>query len=343
MKELQEDSFFLYGLPKKICDAWMLVKESFASRSLSFFPNYAQMIFCKKGRHAETHKKLQQTLTAAADLLTAARLTTDEERAIAHSQSDSGASSRLLTVPSSASLTLPPEACRTANKMVTNTLSLPNQHCICGEKLVLSHILGCRHLRSVKTRHDVLVTLAQGLAREAGFVVRREVMCVPGTSKRMDIVFYHPTSRAWRDLSVVNPLAPSYVGEACRSGGAAARARESNKMSKWRAVADEQKIEFQPIVFETTGRLGPSAQHFLTQVTEQACKTTTDYLPTKVATDRWKARFRRQATQQFSNAMAYANHLIIEEAIQLSNTGKTESQHKLHIKQMRERTRSHRS
>ncbi len=81
------------------------------------------------------------------------------------------------------------------------------------------------------------------------------------SSRRMDLVFHHPMSRKWRDLSVVNPLAPSYVGMSSKSGGAAARARESNKMSKWGDHARTQKIEFQPIVFETTGRLDPSAQH----------------------------------------------------------------------------------
>ena len=69
--------------------------------------------------------------------------------------------------------------------------------------------------------------------RNAGFVVRKEVLVREGTKKRMDIVIYMAASRKWFDVSLTNPTAPSVVKKAAKAQGHAADLRAKAKRSKW--------------------------------------------------------------------------------------------------------------
>lgn len=93
----------------------------------------------------------------------------------------------------------------------------------------------------------------------------------------MDIVMRCPTGRvAFIDVAVADPGCVTYMNRASDSSvyssDAAARSREADKRSRFdRALARATSVvevgctqeNFVPFVFEASGRLGPSARHFL--------------------------------------------------------------------------------
>ena len=65
---------------------------------------------------------------------------------------------------------------------------------------------------------------------EAGAIARKEWTIVPDSSRRMDIIVYRPDgSTLWIDVSVVNPLAKTYIKHKTKS---AVKMREDDKRGK---------------------------------------------------------------------------------------------------------------
>ena len=119
---------------------------------------------------------------------------------------------------------------------------------------------------SVILRHDRLVGCVAKLLRSAGRAVRTEVRVEEKTEKRMDIVTTEGDSGLWADVSVVNPLARTYIERAAKKGGSAAARREGEKIRMYNSIAEQQNTTFKPLVIETSGRISESFQPFLTSI-----------------------------------------------------------------------------
>ena len=86
---------------------------------------------------------------------------------------------------------------------------------------------------------------------------------------RGDVLAFLPGAPTLLDVCVTHPLAPSVVGRAAASGGAAARAAESAKRRKYDRLGTGATA-FVPLAHETFGRLGPAAFRFLNKVADGA-------------------------------------------------------------------------
>ena len=130
------------------------------------------------------------------------------------SQSDSGSSLAHTALPTTKDLALPPLACQITEKIRAGVLKLSNEKCTCkgGNRVQLGHVLGCKKCRSVVVRHDTIVRLLHDVCKRAGMVARTEWIVDDNSSKRMDLVLF--PWQEWFDVTVVNPLAPTYLSAA---------------------------------------------------------------------------------------------------------------------------------
>ena len=117
-------------------------------------------------------------------------------------------------------------------------------------------------------RHDLVVDAVYKILRRNGFPAQKEVRVHPGTEKRMDVVTRFGGEVMWFDVSVVDPVAPTYIGGAAKVPGAAAGARAKEKQRRWEAIAREHSAQFCPLVIETSGRLGKSFVQFRKKLAE---------------------------------------------------------------------------
>ena len=68
--------------------------------------------------------------------------------------------------------------------------------------------------------------------------------------------------RYWCDVVVAEPGVSSYVRQACKEEGAAAKIAEGKKRSAWRLLKPRD-VELYPLAFESSGRVGASLAEFL--------------------------------------------------------------------------------
>jgi hypothetical protein len=163
-------------------------------------------------------------------------------------------------------------------------------------------------MRGVIVRHDVLVEALMQTFLAAGKVARSEVRVVAGTQKRMDVVIYSGDTILWIDVSVVNPLAPSYIG----NPKGALKKREQHKIGKWAAHAEQRGYTFMPFVVNIYGGLGGCAINVLQTLARAALEN----YPYRMAISsvRWLAKFKAEAAQRVTANLAFINHLLLEEA-----------------------------
>ena len=101
----------------------------------------------------------------------------------------------------------------------------------------------------------------------AGIVARTEWMVDDNSSKRMDLVLF--PWQEWFDVTVVNPLAPTYLLAAQEVGGAEEK-RSAAKDLKYKALSQEKGKKFSAAVFEATGRRGKGTLRLLSKIAEAA-------------------------------------------------------------------------
>ena len=158
----------------------------------------------------------------------------------------------------------------------------------------------------------MIVSLLQDMFREVGMVVRHEMMTVDGTQRRMDLVVYTATRTFWFDVSVVNPMCETYAGMN------AIEVRRSQKEGKWKKHADKQGVVFRALVFDAFGGTGPDVEKTLATI---AAKAHQQAVHPCGSPSRWRAEYRAQLRCRLVTALAYANHLMVEEAIAASRQG----------------------
>ena len=200
-------------------------------------------------------RSLQRRLTRAhEDARHKARLSGDlplDRQAAIRSHASSGAACVNTVLPTDPGLQL------------TDAQWLTHQHLKHG---LVTQPVHTRGSASVILRHDRLVGCVAKLLRSAGRAVRTEVRVEEKTEKRMDIVTTEGDSGLWADVSVVNPLARTYIERAAKKGGSAAARREGEKIRMYNSIAEQQNTTFKPLVIETSGRISESFQSFLTSI-----------------------------------------------------------------------------
>jgi hypothetical protein len=229
----------------------------------------------------------------------------DKARTIAHCTS--GSSSLHSTAPT-LEPRISPAAFALSAKMRTGSHSIPHLKCICKQEFTtLAHILSCKKMRGKFVRHDVVVDTLTNMCRRAGLVARKEVMHVPDSQKRMDIVIYKENRAIWIDVSVVNPLAPSYI-----NNKNPLKTREDHKRTKWQIHAESQDAVFFPFVINAFGGMGDSAKTALKMIAEEAALRNPYPLPKDIMI--WMAEHTAKAKQRIAAALAFAVQQSCQEA-----------------------------
>ena len=168
----------------------------------------------------------------------------------------------------------------------------------------------CRSMCFEKIRHDGIVDALRSLLAQAGFVVRKEVQCVPNTQKRMDVIVYDGMVTYWIDVTIVNPLAPSYLTD--KDGGL--RKKEKQKMAKWKDYARGRlgNTIFMPFALTTMGGLGESADALLEMIAVRAQST----FPYGIGGDpsKWRNNHKLESRKFLARMMAHLIEGSIEEA-----------------------------
>ena len=240
-----------------------------------------------------------------------------EEVARIISQKDSGSFAVHLAVPTSSDLCLPRNAAIITEKVRAGLLKLSGAKCPCGQfNVELSHVLGCSKFRMNFVRHDVITNILLKSAVQAGQVARAEWLVEGDSSKRMDLLRFSGGVH-WNDISVVNPVAPSYVRASQRIGGAIER-RERDKKRKWDLVAARRGASFTPTVLEATGRRSELTKALFKELAVSAAEITEEDVSTGRRKDMFVSRVVGEITQHVSVAMAHCNALLIEEAEHLA-------------------------
>jgi hypothetical protein len=165
--------------------------------------------------------KLQRALTLALEdskthsLLASLPL---EQKAYVLSQRHIGAAAKFMALPTNPHTTISPPTFRNAVRQVLGILLLKPANCTCKGHPLLSvcHCLSCRTLRGRFNRHDLFVALLCRYMRDAGMVVTKELLFLVASSKRMDIVESHTSTRSFYDVSDTNPVMPTYEARASK-------------------------------------------------------------------------------------------------------------------------------
>jgi hypothetical protein len=301
------------GLPGLLLEAWAVARrEVFDKVPNVTFPKTAEQLFRMLASESTPVDKLQHSLMEDVEIEWAEQAKVGmEKEVVARTQANAirGAASLFSSAPTSAMLMMNDADFRFHLQARVGAYLVPNFRCVCGEcVMTVDHIVSCKKLRGRFIRHDVVVALVCNFFKAAGMVARTEVRVVNGTQKRMDVVVYTATHNIWIDVSIVNPLAPSYVDKADPIA-----IREKHKNGKWNKHAVAAGVKFYPFVLNVTGGLGVSALNLLQQIASQGL-THYPYAPA-VKAGKWMAKYKANLTQRISVALAHITHISIQEAV----------------------------
>ena len=295
--------------------AWHSLNESqpeLTNAEIEAFPPSEQTLLEGFGKFFT--RKLQNLLTKKCEQIKYSAMEdgrSEEEAARARATKSYGAGAALLAKPTSAGTTIPPGAIRFAAQNRLGTAEFKASKCACGEAHpTITHVLSCKKLRGRFVRHDVIVNLLASITRRLGLTAITEVMVVEGKQKRMDIVITLPTRRVWIDVSIINPLAPSYLRHKDPKSS-----REKAKTSNWGAHAEQRGVEFIPFIVDVYGGIGEQAKKWLGELAKVAARRNmVDIIGRDITPDTWQGQFRWELVSQIGAALAHANYCMVEEA-----------------------------
>lgn len=155
--------------------------------------------------------------------------------------------------------------------------------CACGKPNSVNHALDCPKGGYLYMRHDALKELFAKLLQEAGYkdvkiephllplpddmkrkTTKGETLSTDSDDARLDITamsFWRPLQRAFFDVRVTNPLAPSNVSKSV-SQHLKQQESEKKKAYNWR-VLEVERASFTPLVFTVAGGCGREADAML--------------------------------------------------------------------------------
>ena len=313
----------LKGLPGLLLEAWAVARREVFDHILSSsvsFPKTPQELFRMLASEVVSVDKLQHELCEVVE-----ECWVEQEKGrqsvveVARNQANAirGASALLSNTPTPALLTMSDAAFRFSLQARLGHFEVPQHMCVCGCSIMsVDHIFSCHKLKGRFIRHDVIVALVCNMFKCAGLVAKTEVRVVNCTQKRMDIVVYTARGNYWIDVSIVNPLAPSYIEKKDPI-----EIREKHKRGKWQPHAGTAGVKFLPFVLNTMGGLGPSALSILQMVSSQAF-INYPYAPA-VKAGKWMASYRMELVQRIAVALAQLSYVSVEEAVVVAQGGET--------------------
>ena len=138
------------------------------------------------------------------------------------------------------------------------------------QPLSLAHALSCNSLRARFRRHNAILDDIMCWLRARRITVSKEVSgLTAGGNDRVDLLVRCEGTVFWGDVSLAEPGSPSYVANSSKKEGWAAEKMEAVKFSKWKQLVPKGSfVKVQPLVLETTGRLGVELQDFLKTMEE---------------------------------------------------------------------------
>ena len=126
----------------------------------------------------------------------------------------------------------------------------------------------------------------------------------------MDIFVTLPTCRVWIDVSIINPLAPSYLRHKDPKSS-----REKAKTANWGVHAEQRGLEFIPFLVDVYGGIGEQAKKWLGELARVATRRNmVDIISRDITPDTWQGQFRWELVSQIGAALAHANYCMVEEA-----------------------------
>ncbi len=207
---------------------------------------------------------------------------TDVERAIHLSNTGSGASAWLTTVPTNSTLSLTPMEFRDALSVRAGYQPELKGTCVCGKPTSLAHALSCTTGRSNIDRHNMCTFALHNSLLKLGYGTLELEKIVDTTGhKMMDIVITGMGAEKWLDMTVVNPALPTVIEnyKSSTEAGGASRMKEMSKENSWKRCVEDAKnaervssVEFIPCVLEMSGRFGKKFDAFLNQVSKEVGK-----------------------------------------------------------------------
>ena len=211
---------------------------------------------------------------------------------------------------------------------MSTQLQPPPCHCGAASSHAPDHAMACKYNAGAKMmRHNTLTPVWRRIAQYAGCTTSLEppynhLATTPADrdatgQRRGDILAIMPDSRiVVLDYVVTHPAATSYVAEASRETGSAARKAERRKQRNFEAFSDGSAFEFVPLAMESYGRMGLAASRFLSELGSIAAANG------NVS----KAAFVRYARQQLSCALCKGNAGVYAASLysiaQLQRTGR---------------------
>ena len=175
----------------------------------------------------------------------------------------------ITTAPTHAMFKLTDEQFRTAARIRLGLVPHDNlRFCICGTSLISNpyHFYSCRQLLPSNThRHNIILYTIVKIAKLLSIPTEAEPVVDYIDGARTDARFELHERSTMIDVSVIHPMADSYLSAARRSLGAA-EIREKEKRAEYGERARLASCLFFPFVMETTGGIGQQAEKFITQV-----------------------------------------------------------------------------
>jgi hypothetical protein len=124
------------------------------------------------------------------------------------------------------------------------------------------HWLGCTNgvaAAPIQHRHNRVRNLLRDHIQRAGGVVQLEPAHLGSDGKRPDLLVIFHGQHYLLDVAVIHPLAYTHLLQS----GSPMKAKERQKISKYRTMAEQQRMEFVPFIMDTFGSFGPAAVQFL--------------------------------------------------------------------------------
>ena len=128
---------------------------------------------------------------------------------------------------------------------------------------------------AVSSAYALLDDVMQWLRRRRINVSKEVSGLTKSRSERVDVLVRCEGLVYWCDVSVAEPASASYLEQSCKKAGWAASKAEAAKTSKWKKFAPSG-VRVQPLVMETSGRVGRAMGTFLKTMEKASASGATD-------------------------------------------------------------------
>ena len=220
----------------------------------------------------QLQRKLVRGLEVAAyDELLLSPAIGDKDKARLRSAASKGASLWMTCDPSTPALTLDDPTYRSAIKTLLAAHPAQQGTCRCGKSInSADHYLTCQSLISTAMTHrhnDILSTLDQHAKKYRVFtrITPRDYSATHEQRLIPDAELHLSRQIVITDVSVTHPTADSYI----HLNRPAAALRESEKVRKYALLAERRHARFIPLVLETHGAFGPSADNLFNAISAE--------------------------------------------------------------------------